>query len=345
MQPGTKSTIKIEKKVFEFQVAAITLILLLSNFSSAWGQRQPVSRGNLRKPMCQPVARIIKGDIRLAAGSQACKEDHLQPANDTTVEVLCYGKGNILQLKSGIIDEQCSLLSNNQAQVCIREKRFNCFKTKGPEEDENTPTLITPYSPLILNSRPDLSWTPVPNAIGYIVQIKGPGVDWSKEVNPTSLPYPQEQPAMHPGTISQVNVLAKMAEQKFIVSSSILMVLHSQKAQQIKVIIEEIQSLKLHPDELSVDLNYVYKANDLLSEAIEVLKERIKARTQNPTIYRVLGDRYLEVGLPEEASREYRMAIQYAKLRGNVIELAKAQTGLELSLQSQLPTRINPDQK
>lgn len=145
MQPAPKSTIKIEK-VFEFQVAAITLILLLSNFSSAWGQRQPVARGNLREPMCQPVARIIKGDIRLTAGSQACKEDHLQPANGTTVEVLCYGKGNILQLKSGIIDEQCSLLSNNQAQVCIREKRFNCFRTKGPEEDENTPTLITPYN-------------------------------------------------------------------------------------------------------------------------------------------------------------------------------------------------------
>ncbi|MBE9035212.1 tetratricopeptide repeat protein [aff. Roholtiella sp. LEGE 12411] len=328
-----KSTAQGERKVFQLQIAAIVSILIFSNFSSAWGQRPPVARGNLLVPKCEVVARIISGDIRLAAGSEVCsKEDQLQPANGATVEVFCYANGNILQLSGGAINEQCSQTSNNQAQFCIRENRFNCFDTKGPEEYENTPILITPYSPLILNTRPTLSWTPVRNAIGYIVQIKGTGVEWSKEVNSTSLPYPKDEPAMQSGIIYEVNVLAKMTEQEFIGKSSILMIMHADKAQQAKAIIERIQSLNLSPDNLAVDLENLYKANDLLTEAIEVLKERIQARTQNPTIYRALGDRYLDVGLPQLASPKYRIAMQYAKLRGDLNELAKAQAGLELSL-------------
>jgi tetratricopeptide (TPR) repeat protein len=123
------------------------------------------------------------------------------------------------------------------------------------------------------------------------------------------------------------------------------MVASLQKAKQTKAIIERIQNLNLPPDELAVDIESVYKGQNLLTEAIEVLKERVKAKTQNPTIYRLLGDRYLNVGSPEQARREYKMAIQYAKIRGNLNELAQAQAGLELLLQSQLPTRTNPDQK
>lgn len=327
-----KSTAQGERKVFQIKIAAIASILIFSNFSSAWGQRQPVAKGNLRLGACEIVARIISGDIRLAAGTQVCKEDQLQPPKGATVEVFCYANGNILQLPSGAIHEECSQDSNNQAQVCIRENRFNCFETKGPSEDENAPILINPYSPLILNSRPALSWTPVRNAISYIVQIKGTGADWSKKVNSTSLPYPKDQPAMQPGIIYQVNVLAKMGEQKFIAKSSILMTMPLDKAQQTKSVIKRIQSLNLSLDELAIELDYVYKGNDLLTEAIEVLEERIKARTQNPTIYRALGDRYLDVGLPIEAARKYKMAIQYAKLRGNLSELTKAQRGLGLSL-------------
>ncbi|MBD2564092.1 MULTISPECIES: tetratricopeptide repeat protein [Nostoc] len=340
----TESTTKIERKAFQIQIAAIASVLVFSNLGSALGQSRPAARAG-QTGACEFVARIISGDIRLAAGKEVCKEDYLQSANDSTVEVLCYESGKILQLKNGAINERCLQRSNNQAQVCIRENRFSCFKVKGPGEDENVPTLITPYSPLILNPRPVLSWTPVSNAMGYIVQIKGPRVDWSMDVNSTSLLYPQEQPAMQPGIIYQVNVLAKMAEQKFIPKSSILMVMPSLKAQRTKAVIERVQSLNLSPDSLAVDLTHIYKAEDLFSEAIEVLKERIQAKTKNPTIYRLLGDRYLEVGLPIEASHKYKIAIQYSKLRGNSVELAKAQTGLELSRQSQLPTRINPAQK
>lgn len=307
-------------------------MLVFSILSTAWGQQQSTVRGNLRSRECVFIARIVGGDIRLTAGSQVCKGEQLQAGSNSTVEVLCYASGKVLKIKSGPINEQCLQTSNNQALVCIRENRFGCFKVKGPGENENVPTLITPYSSLILNPRPYLSWTPVSNAISYIVEIKGPGVDWSTNINSTSLLYPQEQPAMQAGIIYQVNVIAEIAEQNFIPKSSILMVIPVEKAQRIKTIIERVQSLNLSPDELAVTLTHIYKAEDLFTEAIGVLEERIKAKTQNPTIYRLLGDRYLKVGLPIEASHQYKMAIQYAKFRGNSVELAQAQAGLRLSL-------------
>ena len=62
-------------------------------------------------------------------------------------------------------------------------------------------------------------------------------------------------------------------------------------------------------------------------------------------LYRVLGDRLLEVGLPEEAKREYTRATLLAKRADNSTELAKAQAGLQrIQLYSQLPTRTNGSQ-
>ncbi|WP_414544793.1 tetratricopeptide repeat protein [Nostoc sp. CCY0012] len=320
------------EKHFKVQVAAIASIPIFSSFSSAWGQQQSVAVGNLRSRKCKSIARIISGDLRLANFSELCEQDQLQPDRDKgTVEVLCYLSGEILRLSGGIISNQCLPPSDQPVQRCSSEIRSNCLKVKGPDEDNNAPTRITPYSALILNPRPVMLWTPVHSAISYIVQIKGTGVDWSIEVNSNSLPYPKEQPAMQPGSIYQVNVLAKIGEQKFVPSSSILMVIPSEKEQHIKAVMKYIQNLNLSPDDLAVDSAHIYRANDLLTEAIEVLNKRIKAKTQNPTIYRTLGDLYLEVGLPQMANREYNTAIQYARLKRNLNELAKAEEGLRLT--------------
>jgi hypothetical protein len=328
----SKLTIIIRKKLFKVQVAAITSILIFSSFSSALGQQRSVAVGNVQSRGCKFIARIISGDLRLANFSELCEQDQLQPERGKgTVEVLCYLSGDILRLTGGIISNQCFSPSDQPAQRCSSETRENCLKVKGPGEDENKPTLIVPYSPLILNPRPVIIWTPVRSAISYIVRIKGTGVDWFMEVNSTSLPYPKDQPTMQPGSIYQVDILAKIAEQNFVPSSSILQVIPFEKEQHTRAVIKYLQNLNLPLDSLAVDVAYIYKANDLLTEAIEVLSKRIKARTQNPTIYRALGDIYLEVGLSQLANREYKTAIQYARFKRNLDELAKAQEGLKLT--------------
>lgn len=329
-----KSKVRIDIKVLKFKITGVTSLslLVISTFSSAWGQVQPTRRDE-RKPNCQSIARILDGDVRLKAGSEVCKGEYLTAANGRIIEVFCFASANILQLRSGYINEQCSQqMLGEQAQPCMPTNRFNCFSTKGPNE-ENAPQLIIPYSPLIIDSRPTLSWTPTLNAISYIVEVKGTEVNWSKEViNSTTLLYPKDQPALQSTSIYQVNVLAKIGEQKFVPSSFILMRLSTEQERRIKDTITRLQSFNLPLDDLAVDINRVYKTNDLFTDAIEVLKDRVEVKNQNPIIHRELGDRYVDVGLISQAAREYQIAIKYAKLKSNFNELIKAQEKLEFVL-------------
>ncbi|MCC5612325.1 hypothetical protein LC612_37795, partial [Nostoc sp. CHAB 5834] len=68
----------------------------------------------------------------------------------------------------------------------------------------------------------------------------------------------------------------------------------------------------------------------LLDESIKTLIARVMAGSQNPTLYRLLGDRYLGALLPEEAEQTYTIAAQLALSSANTDELNKVQSGLKL---------------
>lgn len=328
--------------------ATIALILLLLDWSSAFSQLASVTRRDSRQLRCeQPIGRVLSnGDSRLAAGSLLCKGDRLQPANGATVQVLCYLNREVLQLGSGVVSNKCVPLSEqHQAQQCTPQSRANCPRRKGPGEERNTPTLLNPYSSALLNTRPYLSWYAMAGATSYTVQVKGKDVNWERTVSKNALPYPQEQPAMQYGNVYKVTVIANQGDSPVTASSSVLIVSPESEVQQVRATVKQIQNLNLPQDETAFDLDTVYMSQDLLTEAINTLKARIQAGSQNPTLYRILGDRYLEAGLPDSAKREYTTAAVLAKKADNLAELTKAQAGLKrAALYSQLPTRTNPDQ-
>ncbi|WP_225226312.1 hypothetical protein [Komarekiella delphini-convector] len=102
-------------------------------------------------------------------------------------------------------------------------------------------------------------------------------------------------------------------------------------AKQILDAVKQIKSLKLPPDEAAfLDLDAIFMSRRLLNETIETLKIRKAAGSQNPVLYRTLGDRYVEARLPEEAYREYTIAVQLAQSNGNLDELEKVQERLKL---------------
>ncbi len=75
-----------------------------------------------------------------------------------------------------------------------------------------------------------------------------------------------------------------------------------------------------------------------------MLKSHTETATpsRNPTLYRVLGDRYLRAWLTNEAKRQYTKAFEIAKSSNNSKELQKAQEGLKMvKFYNQLPTRRN----
>ena len=76
----------------------------------------------------------------------------------------------------------------------------------------------------------------------------------------------------------------------------------------------------------------------LLTDAIGVLQASKHNHSQNPTIYRLLGDRYLQAGLVDKAKTEYTTASSLAQKKDNPTELAKANDGLkQVKLYSQSP--------
>ena len=325
----------------------IGLMLLFLDWSSAVVAQGLSNRRNTRSQVkCDPIGRVISdGDRRFKTGSLLCQGVRLQVAKGATVEVLCYANRKILRLKSSTDLDKCTPQATKMLP-CTPENKSYCPKPKGPREEGNIPTIISPYSSSILSHRPELSWYAVAEATSYTVQVKGAGVNWEKKVKSTHLPYPKEQPALQFGNAYKIAVIANRNESPIGVGTAVVNLLHSSDAKQVLEIVKRINSLGLPKDEAAfLDLNAAYMSKNLLHETIETLKSRVRAGSQHPTLYRVLGDRLLEAGLPDEAKREYTTATLLAKRADNPAELAKAQAGLQRAqLYSQLPTRTNGDQ-
>ncbi|RCJ32294.1 hypothetical protein A6770_41225 [Nostoc minutum NIES-26] len=186
----------------------------------------------------------------------------------------------------------------------------------------------------MLSTRPVISWYGVAAATSYTVIVKGYKFYWEKTVDKaiTSLPYPQEQNQLQFGNTYNFTVLANIGETP--ISSSeplVVSVLPQEEQDTITQTVKQVNELALSPDEAAIsDLDAVYMSKSLLNETIETLKARVAAGSQNPTVYRVLADRYLEAWLPKEALREYTKAAQLAKSTNNLNELARVEEGLKI---------------
>ncbi len=333
------------KKCIQLQVAAIASILLFSNFAAS-GQTRPITTQNLQSGRCEPIAKIIKGDRHWPSLSKVCKSAQINPESGGKVEVFCYLRGSILQVSAGTIGAQCLPLSTRERSGCSLQNEHNCINIKSPNDDPDAPKLITPYGVTSINPRPVLSWATTPGVSSYIVQVEGIGVSWSLSVQNTQLPYPKDQPALQAGNVYDVNIIAKRGE-KFIASQSLLVLVSEDRAQQVATTIKRLQTFQESPDELAIDMDAVYNAQGLIDESIAVLSARTKVSSQNPAIYRLLGERYLQGDALSAASNAYKSAIALAQKVNNPDELALAEAGAKIAAiaQSQLlPTRIKPAQ-
>lgn len=308
---------------------ALTLFFLLASLL-----RQSVAEGKTtNRVSCDPVGRVLsRGFLNFASGSLLCKGDRLQVVNATKAELLCFSSGRIVTVTDNLKDaSKCdSSVERRGLWRCIAE-----FIPRSCVLPSNNPVLTSPYrgsrGSALINNRPFLSWQPVVKATSYIVEIDGPNVHWRKTVDGTTLLYPKEQPAMQFGNAYKVNVITYQADSPVSASSAVFNVLSESKAKQVKTVVKRIQSLNLSPDEQAyLDLNAIYGSEGLYTEAINLLKARAKAGSQNPGVYRTLGEFYLEALLPDLAENEFKIATKLAQAADNHIEFKKAQAGLEI---------------
>lgn len=322
-----KSTRTVIKKTTQLQIGAVVSILSLANVGDARGQQ--IVKAISQDKSCEVIAKVISGDLRYQPLSKLCQEDEVKAVNGSRVKVFCYPRGSVLEIPNGSVGKHCSPLSNIERRGCTTVARRNCINPKGREED-SLPRLLNPYGVVQVNPRPLLSWSSIKTATSYNVRVKGIGVDWELEVKGNSLPYPADQPAMKPGNVYTVDIMAIRQDVALVSNPSPLILLAADKTQEITKTIDILKSLQQTPDDLAIDTDAVYEAQNLVHNSIEVLNARVEAGSTNPKIYRLLGDRYMIAKLPQQANQAYWKAKVFAQKSNNVLEMALAQAGIKI---------------
>ncbi|MBD2505232.1 hypothetical protein [Anabaena azotica] len=316
----------------KIEIRAILLGLILVNVSviPVWGQN--VVRATRQvKAACEPTAKVISGDIYHQPLTKLCSEDRVNAANGRKVKILCYARGIIIDIPTDVVGKHCLPLQTNEGRGCNVLEGRNCVIPKGPDE-ENKPSKITPYGVVINNVRPTLSWLRTNGATNYIVRVRGNGgINWQVKVKGETLPYPQEQPELKPGQAYSIDILAMRGDEVIDGSEALLLLVPTQRLQQIEQTINILKNLQQSPDSLAIDMDAVYEAQNLVNESIIVLNARVAAGSTNPTIYRLLGDRYLIAHFPEKANEAYLQAKKLAQQTNNSVELSKVETRLKIT--------------
>lgn len=299
----------------------------------------PLIRVRRTQLHCEPIGRIIgRGEKRFDAKSLICEKERIEVLNGGYIDFFCYSSGNILKISSGVVSDKCSKPKSINAN-CYPNNIVGCFHPKGGTENSDEPTIISPYSTSTLNPRPEITWTPVKGATSYKVKVKSYEFGWEKVVNQTRLAYPSDEKPFQPGSAYTIYVFAYKDGEAFSYDETLVNVLSVASQEKITQKIKRIKGLGLPPDETVLDIDAIYVAENLLSETIEMLKTATTDIRQNPTLYRVLGDRYLKVWLPNKAKRQYIKASELAKSSNNSRELQKAEDGLKMvDFYNQLPT-------
>lgn len=326
--------------------SAASIVAILTNLlSAADPQFQALGQQSV---YCKPIGLVLSsGDRRFKLGNTLCQGDRVNTLPGGKVSVFCIANGRTLKLSGLSLDftRMCTTgESRIQQRFCNVQNTINCPKTKGPGE-ENRPVLISPYSRILLDRRPTLTWNTVEGAISYTVGVSGEDVNWVVESPSATLPYPTARPAMSPGNTYRITIFANKGGSSVSYSEATIYLLPLEDIEQITKTAKLIQSLNLPTVEKHLYLDSLYMGKSLLDETMRSLEEGVRLSGQDPQLFRTLGDRYLEAGLPLRAKLQYEKASQLAQSNEDPIELEKARTGLELITHyNQLPTRINPAQ-
>jgi len=278
------------------------------------------------------IGRLVSaGDQHFAAGSLLCNGDKLYPANGLAI-VECFDAKRVVTLTENSVINVASKCGDPPQRLlpCSPKNQKNCLELKGPREADKRINILSPIEGALKDGRPDFSWSAVPSATSYSVDVSGPGANWLKSsLNRTSLQYPSTESPMQNGNAYTVTVVAYRGKTPISAGKGVFNILSEEEIHLLAKEIELVHALNLPKDEAaSLDLNTIYLSHNLQDEAVKLLQLRIKEGTKDPAIYGTLGDRYLDANLPDLAKPMYKRAEALA-FPENPRELARAKAGLE----------------
>ena len=173
------------------------------------------------------------------------------------------------------------------------------------------PYVITPRETDIISDRPQISWNAVPGVVNYTVKIETDGFSWKNQTNENKIIYLGDRPLQAETrywvTVTTDQGLSSQQETEvgFNVSDE-------QTKKTVLEAVEKIQKQPLSPTEKELILAYLYRGYKLYDNAINVLEELVNQDSSEVTVYQLLGDTYLEIGLPQLAKNIYQKGLALA---------------------------------
>ncbi|MGF1603667.1 MAG: hypothetical protein ACFCU8_16920 [Thermosynechococcaceae cyanobacterium] len=146
--------------------------------------------------------------------------------------------------------------------------------------------------------------------------------------------YPTDAEPLKAGSVYSVVVQALDASGNSIAqNSTTLIVLHDSEQQKIARIKAVIDAAGLSDDDRALETEVLYRDRRLQEASISLLETRVTAGSQNPNIYKVLGDLYRQEGLIDLAGDRYTTAADIAAKQNDEELLSEVQKEL-LELES-----------
>ncbi|MGG6265489.1 hypothetical protein ACQ4M3_05730 [Leptolyngbya sp. AN03gr2] len=238
---------------------------------------------------CQPIGRIINSrNPKLPTGSLVCAEQIIASAKFTQSTTLLCWNGTILtakNLNASTIERSCSATSKDPMRLCSSDQDSFCIRPRG-----SSPIALRFLSPIgytIIDTRPQLAWTPIDRAQKYTVQIRGNDLAYQTTTVKPSLVYPAQLASLTPGNTYQVTISTTKNSERLTVRT-VIRVLDREQTQILNRTIAQIRQLNLSPDEQALDLARVYAAKNLIHNAIQVLEARVRSGSQDSRVQATL---------------------------------------------------------
>ena len=177
------------------------------------------------------------------------------------------------------------------------------------------PYVITPRETDIISDRPQISWNAVPGVANYTVKIDG--INWEKKTDKTEIIYDGDRP-LQPETRYWVTVTTDQGLSSQQDTEVGFNVSDEQTKKTVLNAVEKIEKQPLSPTEQGLVLAYLYRSYELYGDAINILEDLVNQGNKEITVYQLLGDTYLEVGLPQLAKNTYQKGLELAIKTQNI---------------------------
>jgi hypothetical protein len=190
------------------------------------------------------------------------------------------------------------------------------------------PYIITPRESDIISDRPQIRWNTVPGVVNYTVKIETDGFSWTNQTNENKIIYSGDRP-LQPETRYWVTVTTDQGLSSQQETEVGFNVSDEQTKKTVLEAVEKIQKQPLSLTEKELILAYLYRGYGLYSDAINILEKPVNQGTSEITFYQLLGDTYLDVGLPQLAKNTYQKGLELAIKTQNIPIQTTIRSGLK----------------